>query len=87
LNLLWDSTPYQWLGSLAVRNEGSGLYYMLNRYYSVDQKRFISTDPLGIDGGVNLYAYGNLNPLAFVDPMGLAVLLEAHPVVNGINHS
>lgn len=32
---------------------------------------FISADPLGIDGGVNVYAYANLNPLAFVDPYGL----------------
>ncbi len=64
-------TPYQWLGGLAVRNEGNGLYFMLNRYYSVDQNRFISSDPMGINGGVNLYAYAGLNPLAFVDPLGL----------------
>jgi hypothetical protein len=44
---------------------------MLNRTYSADMRRFISTDPSGIDGGVNLYAYGNLNPLFFVDPYGL----------------
>ncbi len=66
-----NSTPYQWSGAFAVRNEGNGLYYMLNRYYSADQKRFLSPDPLGIDGGGNLYAYGELNPLAFVDPFGL----------------
>ncbi len=66
-----SDTPYQWLGGLAVRSEGNDLYYMLNRYYSAAQKRFISSDPSGIDGGVNLYAYGNLNPLAFIDPYGL----------------
>ncbi len=64
-------TPYQWLGGIAVRNEGNNLYYMLNRYYSAEQKRFISPDPKGIDGGVNLYAYGNLNPLFYADPFGL----------------
>jgi RHS repeat-associated protein len=64
-------TPFQWLGGIAVQNEGAGLYYMLNRYYSATTKKFISTDPKGIDGGANLYAYGNLNPLAFVDPYGL----------------
>jgi hypothetical protein len=26
---------------------------------------------MGIDGGVNLYAYAGLNPIAFVDPLGL----------------
>ncbi len=45
-----NNTPYQWLGALAVRNEGNGLYYMLNRYYSAEQKRFISIDPKGIAG-------------------------------------
>jgi len=64
-------TPYQWLGGIAVRNEGGGFYFMLNRYYSTDMRRFISTDPMGIDGGVNLYAYAGLNPIAFVDPLGL----------------
>ncbi len=64
-------TPYQWLGGIAVRNEGNNLYYMLNRYYCAEQKRFISPDPKGIDGGVNLYAYGNLNPLFYADPFGL----------------
>ena len=34
-------------------------------------KRFFTPDPLGIDGFVNLYAYGNLNPLFGVDPTGL----------------
>ena len=34
-------------------------------------KRLISADPKGIDGGANLYANGDLNPLAFVDPYGL----------------
>ncbi len=63
--------PYQWLGALAVRNEGNGLYYMLNRYYSADMKRFISVDPKGISGGFNLYAYGNLNPLFYTDPFGM----------------
>jgi RHS repeat-associated protein len=64
-------TPYQWLGGLAVRNEGGGLYYMLNRYYSADMRRFISCDPMGIDGGVNLYSYAGLNPTAYSDPFGL----------------
>jgi RHS repeat-associated protein len=65
------ATPYQWLGGVAVRTEGNGLCYMLNRYYSLSQKRFISADPSGIDGGPNLYAYANLNPLFFTDPFGL----------------
>jgi len=64
-------TPYKWLGNLAVRDEGNSLYYMLNRYYSADQKRFLIEDPAGIDSWPNLYAYANLNPVFFVDPYGL----------------
>ncbi|AKJ65203.1 RHS repeat domain-containing protein [Kiritimatiella glycovorans] len=64
-------TPYQWIGGLAVRNEGGGLYFMLNRYYSADVRRFLSIDPAGIDSFPNLYAYADINPLAFVDPLGL----------------
>ncbi|MFA5688234.1 MAG: DUF6531 domain-containing protein [Kiritimatiellales bacterium] len=66
-----NSTPYQWLGAIAVRNEGNDLYYMLNRYYSADMKQFISIDPKGVAGGYNLYAYANLNPLFLSDPFGL----------------
>ncbi len=66
-----SDTPYAWLGGIAVRAEGDGLYYMLNRYYSAPMRRFISTDPSGIDGGANLYAYANLAPTHFADPLGL----------------
>ena len=74
-----NSTPYQWLGALAVRNEENGLYYMLNRYYSSEMKQFISIDPKGIEGGYNLYAYANLNPLFFSDPFGLEAGYHAQP--------
>ena len=37
-------------------------------------KHFIHPDPLGIDGGVNVYAMANMNPLAFVDPYGLEAM-------------
>ncbi len=65
-------TPFQWLGGYGVYYDSdTDLHLTLHRAYSAHQKRFISSDPMGIDGGVNLYAYGNLNPLAFVDPYGL----------------
>jgi hypothetical protein len=34
-------------------------------------RRFLSSDPAGFDGGWNMFAYGNGNPLAMVDPFGL----------------
>jgi len=68
-------TPYQWLGGYGVYYDtDTGLHLTLHRAYSCSLKRFISPDPLGIDGGVNVYAMANLNPLWFVDPYGLSGL-------------
>jgi len=81
-------TPYQWLGGYGVYYDSTAdLHLTLYRAYSTDMRRWLSADPMGIDGFENLYAYGNLNPLFFVDPLGLYVLLEAHPVAAGFNHS
>ncbi|MDK2858379.1 MAG: hypothetical protein PWQ89_1498 [Verrucomicrobiota bacterium] len=64
--------PFGWLGGYGVYHDPvPDLHLTLHRAYSAEQRRFISDDPMGIDGGANLYAYGNLNPLAFVDYLGL----------------
>jgi hypothetical protein len=41
------------------------------RWYDPALGRFVQRDPIGIDGGVNLYLYCGANPLASVDPLGL----------------
>lgn len=52
-------------------NDGTGLYYYRARYYDpVLGKRFISEDPLGIAGGVNVYEYALSDPISYVDPDG-----------------
>jgi RHS repeat-associated protein len=65
-------TPYQWLGGLGVRKEGTNTYAMQRRFYSFEQKRFLSADPSGVDSFPNLYAYGNVNPGFYTDPYGLS---------------
>ena len=68
-------TPFQWLGGYGVYYDSdTDLHLTLHRAYSSKLKRFISPDPLGIDGGVNVYAMANRNPLYFVDPYGLSGL-------------
>jgi RHS repeat-associated protein len=50
----------------------SALYYYRARYYDPKSGRFISEDPIGLLGGVNLYRYAAGNPIRFVDTSGLA---------------
>jgi len=48
----------------------TGLHYNRFRYSDPDAGRFISQDPIGGAGGINLYQYAP-NPLVWVDPLGL----------------
>lgn len=44
------------------------------RYYDTETGRWINGDPIGYEGGVNLYSYVNGNPIISVDPLGLDAL-------------
>jgi RHS repeat-associated protein len=52
-------------------DQESGLYYYRARYYDSSTGRFLSEDPIGFLGGVNLYFYVKNNPLNFIDHFGL----------------
>jgi len=49
----------------------TGLIYYRARYYDPTLGRFTQRDPIGMQGGMNLYAYVGNNPVAFADPSGL----------------
>jgi RHS repeat-associated protein len=49
----------------------TGLYYYRARYYDPKIGRFLSEDPIGLLGGINLYAYVGNNPCNLKDPFGL----------------
>lgn len=80
----WQAQPDDWAavknqrGNIAqpIRFQGqwhdeeSGLYYNRHRYYDPQQGRYISQDPIGLNGGTNLYGYVT-NPTGMVDQLGL----------------
>ena len=49
----------------------TGLHYNRYRYYDSETGRYLRVDPVGIDGGVNLYDYSNSNPITGYDSLGL----------------
>jgi RHS repeat-associated protein len=51
-------------------NDGTGLYYYRARYYDPVLKRFVSEDPIGLRGGLNVAAYVRGNPISATDPSG-----------------
>ncbi|KVP96186.1 hypothetical protein WL02_10175 [Burkholderia ubonensis] len=74
---VWQAQPERHEAGNPIRFQGqyhddeTGLHYNRHRYYDPNSGRFISKDPIGLAGGINVYRYAP-NPVQWVDPLGLS---------------
>ena len=65
-------------------DEETGFYYNYFRYYDPSIGRYLTADPIGLAGGINLYTYALDNPVRYTDPFGLSALTGTLPIAGGL---
>jgi len=69
----------------------SNLHYNYYRYYSPQIGRYITSDPIGLDGGLNTFGYVGGNPVRNIDAFGLApgdlFVTQDEAAVDAIRHA
>jgi RHS repeat-associated protein len=69
-----------WRNRRRVRRRASGRsVYNYFRDYAPSLGRYVQSDPIGLEGGLNTYSYANGNPLRYIDPDGLQIVMHRLP--------
>jgi RHS repeat-associated protein len=64
--------PLQYKGQYGyIADAHTGTYYCTHRYYDPNTGRWLSRDPIGLEGGTNTYLYCGGNPVMRSDASGL----------------
>ena len=98
-NVVDESVSVPELASLRYRFQGrewsaaTGLIHFRMRWYDAETSRWLSKDPIGLSGGLNLYVFCGDSPIKYLDPFGKNFLKDwwddniVHPIAEGIlNH-
>jgi RHS repeat-associated protein len=72
--------PFRYQGQ--YEDEETGLYYNRFRYYDCEAGRYLSKDPISIEGGLNVYAYVN-DTCIWIDILGWT---GTYMFTNGTTH-
>jgi RHS repeat-associated protein len=80
-NVTSGSTPTRYTFTGREVDSDTGLMFYRARWYDPAQGRFVSEDPIGIEGGeVNHYLYVGNSPVNYADPDGLYPFMRYPPV-------
>jgi len=60
----------------------SGLFYNYHRFDDPTLNRYTTSDPIGLEGGINTYVYSNNEPTSSFDVLGLKVEVRCRPIGN-----
>jgi RHS repeat-associated protein len=66
-------------------DQTTGLCYYGFRWYDPNLQRWINRDPIGENGGINLYEFVGNDPVKYVDPLGLDIWVGGRGPHQNIN--
>jgi RHS repeat-associated protein len=78
-----SSNPFRFTGR---EDDGTCLYSYRARYYDPTRSRFVSGDPIGLLGGLNVFSYTANNPIGHFDPLGQDLRVSRYLGAHGAGH-